>query len=234
MTTGKFDGYAWSENIGWIHFKNESPAYNVMSTNPALPVELSSFTASFQNNEVIVSWQTETEVNNYGFEIERSVIIDQSLDKWKKIGFVEGSGNSNSQNSYSFTDHSPNGKICKYRLKQIDTDGQFVYSNIIEINIADVLPKKIVLGQNYPNPFNPSTKINYSIPSITKNSSSQQNVKLVVYDVLGREIIVLVNEPKAAGQYEIEFDGSNLPSGVYYYQLTAGSFQETKKMVLLK
>ena len=124
------------------------------------------------------------------------------------------------------------GKIS-YRLKQIDYDGSYEYSTEIEVEIG--MPKEFVLYQNYPNPFNPTTKIRYSIPfAETHSGASQQNVLLKVYDVLGEEIATLVNEEKQPGEYEIEFDGSKLGSGVYIYKLTAGSFSAAKKLVLIK
>ena len=88
------------------------------------------------------------------------------------------------------------------------------------------------LLQNYPNPFNPTTKIKYSISSV--GASLMKLVQLKVYDILGNEIVTLVNEYKPAGNYKVEFNGTGLPSGVYFYQLKAGNYIETKKMVLLR
>ena len=103
------------------------------------------------------------------------------------------------------------------------------------INPSANNPSRFILQQNYPNPFNPSTKIRYSIPSVTlRQAQSDFFVSLKVYDVLGNEVTTLVNEIKSAGTYEVEFDGSGLPSGIYFYQLKADSFIETKKMILLK
>ena len=116
---------------------------------------------------------------------------------------------------------------CRGLLK-LDFDGNFKYSDIIEVEIT---PLEFSLSQNYPNPFNPSTSIKYAI-------GSRQFVTLKVYDVLGNEVAILVNEEKPAGSYEIEFKSSvgshQLASGVYYYQLRAGDFIQTKKMILLK
>jgi hypothetical protein len=141
------------------------------------------------------------------------------------IGFIEGSGNSNSLKEYSFVDDKLfGGSKFTYRLKQIDNDGTFSYSD--EINV-EVVPDKFELSQNYPNPFNPSTRIKYQLSSISQ-------VTLKVYDVLGNEVATLVNEEKPAGSYEVDFDASQLSSGIYFYKLQAGSFFETKKMLLLK
>lgn len=186
-----------------------------------LPVVLTSFTAIDFKEGVVLEWITATEVNNYGFEIERK----EENTSWQIIGFVQGHGNSNSPKEYSFTNTPLGGTKFKYRLKQIDFDGTFEYSNEIEVNLQT--PLFFLLNQNHPNPFNPNTTIKFSIPH-------SQFVTLKVYDVLGREVATLVNEEKAPGNYEVKFNGSNLPSGVYCYRLQAGSFSQTKKLLLLK
>jgi hypothetical protein len=187
-----------------------------------LPVELISFTAFKLNNEVKLTWQTATEINNFGFEIERS----ENNFNWDKIGFVAGNGNSNSPKEYSFIDDKLNksGKYY-YRLKQLDIDGGFEYSNVIEVDF--VLVNEFQLHQNYPNPFNPITRISWYSPV-----SSWQTLK--VYDVLSNEVTTLVNEFREAGKHEIKFDASNLPSGIYYYQLNSGGLVQSKKMLLVK
>lgn len=194
----------------------------------ALPVELFSFTASIVGQKILLNWSTETEVSNYGFEIERAVVNTKSKKQdveFGKIGFVEGSGNSNSPKDYSFKDEKPfGGSKFQYRLKQIDTDGQFAYSDIIEI---EIVPVKFELFQNYPNPFNPKTVIIYQLPL-------SSDVTLKVYDLLGREVATLVDEYKPAGKYEAEFDASALPSGIYFYKLKAGEYTAVKKMILIK
>lgn len=191
-----------------------------------LPVELTSFSAIIIKEGIELNWRTETEVNNYGFEIQRLEEFKNSeLQNWKVIGFVEGYGNSNSPKEYNFLDENIHSGYYSYRLKQIDNDGQFEYSKIVEINID--VPAEFTLEQNYPNPFNPTTSLQYAI-------SRGQLVTLIVYDVLGREIAKLVDEFKPAGKYVIEFDGSNLTSGIYFYRLEAGSFIQVRKMVLAK
>lgn len=205
-------------------------AYNyssgTSSSISALPVELTSFTALIADNGVHLNWETATEVNNYGFNVERRV----KNEEWSKIGFVNGNGNSNSPKSYTFTDNAvPAGKI-QYRLKQIDFDGKFEYSEVVEVNVE--APNKLVLYQNSPNPFNPSTVISYKVQAAS-------HVTLKVYDVLGRKVATLVDEYKNAGNYKTTFNvetrhGMSPQSGVYFYRLTAGSFVQTKKMMLLK
>jgi len=198
-----------------------------------VPVELISFTADVDNNVVTLFWQTATETNNSGFEIERLQDYKiEELQEWKRIGFVEGEGTTTEIQSYSFTDKPEPGKY-KYRLKQIDYDGSFAYSPEIEAEVQT--PTVFSLEQNYPNPFNPATKIKYTIPTVeTRHASSLPMVTLIIYDILGNEVATLVNEEQESGVYEVEFNATNLPSGIYFYQLKAGSFIETKKMILLK
>jgi autotransporter-associated beta strand protein len=201
-------------------------------SNP-LPVELTSFTRSIVGKKVILNWQTATEVNNYGFEVQRLAVSNQLLansqelnaNGWSKIGFVQGNGNSNSPKNYSFTDEPLGGKEFKYRLKQIDFDGTFEYSDEVTAVFDDV--SKFSLEQNYPNPFNPVTKISYTIPQ-------RSNVKLRVYNMLAQLEAELVNESQEAGHYQVVFNGSNLPSGTYFYKLEAGKFVEVKKFLLVK
>ncbi len=199
--------------------------------NSALPVELSSFSASVNSQSIKLKWNTATEVNNFGFEIQREN-DDQNPDgnTWGKVGFVKGAGNSNSPKQYSFIDEPSQGHMFKYRLKQIDNDGKFTYSNVISISISS--PEKFTLEQNYPNPFNPSTKIKYSISN--EGTSLMKFVQLKVYDILGREVATLVNKEQPPGNYQVSFDGSKLSSGVYYYRIQAGNFIQTKKMILMK
>lgn|SRR5690606_11296607 len=123
---------------------------------------------------------------------------------------------------------SPEPGNYLYRLKQIDYDGSFEYSNEIEVNVT--APSDFSLYQNYPNPFNPATKIIYEIPSYAEVNT----VQLKIFDVLGNEVAVLVNEEQMPGEYEVNFDASDLTSGIYFYSLNAGSFSETKKMILMR
>ena len=147
------------------------------------------------------------------------------------IAFVQGHGNSNSPKYYSYSDKSINlsGKYL-YRLKQIDIDGSYEYSDQVEVDLG--LPSEFKLSQNYPNPFNPTTTISYSIPPNVKQET--QEVKLTIYDVLGKKVATLVNQKQSSGNYQVQFDASSLPSGVYYYKLRAGNFVQIRKMMLLK
>ena len=203
------------------------------TTSLPFPVELTSFTANVSGSNVKLNWETATEINNYGFEIERAA----ENSEWQKIGFVEGAGNSNSPKKYSFTDNVGKSGSYSYRLKQIDVNGDYKYSQIVEVSVG--LPTKFELKQNYPNPFNPTTTIKYSIPSVIARSEATRQsagmlVQLKVYDMLGREVATLVNREQTPGNYAVEFDASRFSSGVYFYTLKAGEFTSTKKMILMK
>jgi len=200
---------------------DEFSRWTLAASSLPLPVELISFTASVRSSLVELHWQTETEVDNYGFDIERSTIDDS----WKKSGFVEGHGNRNSPKSYSFTDKNPvGGSIFNYRLKQIDTDGEFNYSDIVEV---EMIPNEFILYQNYPNPFNPATTIKYALPFESK-------VKIVLYNSLGEQVAVILNRTMPAGYHNIKFYGSELTSGIYIYRIETKGFIKSKKMMLIK
>lgn len=190
--------------------------------NP-LSVEWSSFTAIPSARGVKLFWETCCEVNNAGFEIERR----QPSTEWQMIGFVQGRGTTSEVQRYSFNDNAaPTGTVI-YRLKQVDFDGVFSYSPIVEIAIG--APTTFALNQNYPNPFNPETRIGYRLPVAS-------DVKLELYDVLGRKLATLVSARQEAGSYLIALNAQTLKlaSGTYFYRLQAGNFVETKKMMLLK
>ncbi len=192
-----------------------------------LPVELLSFTASVSGRSVILGWNTATEINNRGFEIQRLQHYKiTELQDWETIGFVSGFGTTTETKAYTFTDENVSSVNYFYRLKQIDLDGSFEFSNVIEVHVS--IPDGFVLEQNYPNPFNPGTKIKFGFSSIT-------NAELTVYDVLGRQVASLFNEVAEAGRiYEIDFNASELSSGVYYYKLSGNGKTEIKKMLMLK
>lgn len=191
----------------------------------ALPVELTSFSANLNGSAVELHWVTATEVNNMGFFVE-SYHCNSQL--WETIGFVPGSGNSNSPKDYYFADRLDLNLDHNlfYRLKQIDNNGKFQYSKVLEVS-TDIQLLSFKLQQNYPNPFNPSTVITYSIPA-------SSNVIIEIYNILGKLITTLVNKNQEPGSYKVYFDAGGLSNGIYYYRIQAGSFTETKKMLLLK
>lgn len=203
--------------------------------NGTVPVEMTSFAASVDENNVMLNWNTATELNNKGFRIERKHLSTatseiEGLTEWQNIGFVNGKGTSTQANDYVFIDKNVSYGTYRYRLVQIDFNGTITYSREIEVNVG--LPIIFSLEQNYPNPFNPVTKIKYSIPLDGK-------VKLSIYNILGEQIGVLVNDFAKAGYYEVDWNGADdtrniLPSGIYIYRLETEKFSDSKKMILLK
>jgi hypothetical protein len=185
-----------------------------------VPVELTSFTAISNNGTVQLNWTTATELNNQMFEIQRQ----SNEGEFFSIGFVNGHGTTTEPQSYTFVDQSVTTGTYLYRLKQIDYDGRFSYSPVVEV---DVLPINFVLDQNYPNPFNPSTNIRFGLPE-------SDFVRLSVYNLVGEEVAILVNGMLEAGSHNITFDANGLPSGTYIYKLQSGNSTEVKKMILMK
>ncbi|NWF49671.1 MAG: S8 family serine peptidase [Ignavibacteriaceae bacterium] len=214
-----------------MEISNNDPSKSIfrvsLETDSPVPVELSSFTASVVGNSVNLNWQTQTEVNNYGFEIERRADNLKS-GSWEKIGFIAGSGNSNSPKNYSFTD-KPDQKLHKafsYRLKQIDNDGKFEYSKTVEVDLSS--PQDFTLYQNYPNPFNPVTNISFRV-------KQTQKVILEVFDMLGNKIEVLFNSTAEGGKlYNIEFNAEDYATGTYFYKLNSNEGVSVRKMILIK
>ncbi|MHC1737927.1 MAG: T9SS type A sorting domain-containing protein [Ignavibacteriaceae bacterium] len=232
---GSGDGFLARNFVGEDNYFDEDPLLLKILANNVLPVELNSFSSCILDNNVKLNWQTATEVNNYGFEVERSLsshsssLNGHSLSaEWEMIGFVAGSGNSNAPKSYSFKDNTPRiGKVL-YRLKQIDNDGSVNYSDIVEVEVNS-LPTEFTLSQNYPNPFNPSTVVSYQLPVMSF-------VTLELFAVTGEKVGTLVNGEQEAGYYNFELNSTkfNLSSGIYFYRLRAGEFVSTKKLILLK
>ncbi len=197
---------------------------SLASENP-LPVELSSFIASQENERVVLKWTTASEKNNAGFEVQRrNEGRGVSHQDWQVLGFVRGSGTTSEVQSYSFIDRTATGRV-QYRLKQVDFGGTFEYSPLLEVDAGT--PKIFELSQNYPNPFNPTTVISYQLPVASE-------VSIKVFDMLGREVATLVSERQEAGRYQVTFNAASLSSSVYFYRLQAGNFVQTRKMLLVK
>lgn len=188
-----------------------------------LPVELSYFDAEVSNNAVHLYWQTSSELNNRGYEIQR---IKGDDEKWCSIAFIEGRGTTTEKSNYRFIDHMVTPGFYIYRIIQIDFDGSTTQISIKEVNISPSV-NELYLSQNYPNPFNPITQINFDIPQ-------ESHVSLKIFDALGNEVGILISEIKKAGQYKIYFDGSTLSSGNYFYSLTSSDGRIIKRMLLLK
>ena len=232
-----FNNYYHSTNDLVIHFNTayylrmsktaNGTLASLVNASGTIPVELTSFSGYAMLDRVRLDWTTASELNNLGFEIERS--IDRNA--FVTIGFVEGKGSSTVTNKYSYTDHPIfiTEDVLYYRLKQLDYDGQYQHSQVIKID--NLGPLSFSLDQNYPNPFNPSTTIKYSIPE-------SADIKLSVYNLVGEEVAVLKDGFAESGRYEIIFSAQSaaggLPSGIYFYKLQAGNFVQLKKMTLMK
>lgn len=194
----------------------------------ALPVELTAMTAHAFERSATLNWTTATETNNFGFDIERRLMADGNQPtEWKKVGFVQGSGTTASPKEYSFTDEHLSGGRYVYRLRQIDRNGSFIYSVVVEVEVG-LTPKEFRLSQNYPNPFNPTTTIEFTL-------QEDGRVMLKLYDVTGRELATLLDEERKAGYYQsVAVDASHFGSGVYFYRLEANGKLLTRKMLLVK
>jgi len=202
-------------------------AFVFMGYSDIVPVELTSFTGTVLDNCVLLNWTTATELNNQGFDIERST----STQNWAKIGYVPGFGTTTERRAYSFVDKNVSTGHYNYRLKQIDFDGTFAYSDEVGVEV-DFTPSNYELFQNYPNPFNPTTTIQFQVPEAG-------DVSIVIYDMLGQVVKELFADNVQAGNYSVDWNGVNnaglkMSSGSYIYRMTAGEFVQSKEMILLK
>ncbi|MBK7630313.1 MAG: T9SS type A sorting domain-containing protein [Ignavibacteriales bacterium] len=185
-----------------------------------IPVELTSFSASLINDNIVLKWTTATELNNSGFEIEKS----NNNKDFEKIGFVPGYGTTTESKSYSYSTSKKDSKQY-FRLKQVDFNGAFEYSSSVEVE--GITPTIFSLKQNYPNPFNPTTKIGFTLPT-------ESNVKISIYNLIGQKVDEIVNSKFSAGNHSVAFNADNLSSGIYLYKIEAGNFTSVKKMQLMK
>ena len=219
-------GYAVVTDVGADITSYGTWTSNVF-TSP-LPVELTSFTASVSQLNSDLNWSTATEVNNYGFDVERRTVSSQlsAVSTWQKVGFVQGNGTSNVQHSYSFSDKVTVSGTYAYRLKQIDNSGAFKYSQEAEVTIE--VPKVFMLNQNYPNPFNPTTTISFTL-------AQDGMTTLKIFDITGREVATLANGMMKAGVVQqVTFDASRLSSGIYFSCLESNGLRQIKKLMLMK
>jgi hypothetical protein len=212
------DGSAVAPNAGFD--------LDAIQATDVVPVEFVSFTAENSDDEVVLKWATATETNNSGFEIQRSRKSKvKSQTDWISITFIDGIGTTTERTDYIYKDKVKESGIYYYRLKQIDFDGSFGYSQTVEVNISS--PTDFVLYQNYPNPFNPSTTIKFSLPI-------KSNIKLEVYNSVGQLVEIILDKPMEAGYHEFDFDASGYSSGIYFYRLATESYSSAKKFILLK
>lgn len=242
----RWRGSAWVKQNGSRFFDNGLTVYPAVDSlssttmgiwtlaneSGALPIQLASFTAMVVNGcYVRLDWTTLSEVNNYGFEVQRRGGVDSSFHSLPGI-FVPGHGTTNEPHSYSFVDSTVGRDSVHYRLKQIDLDGATHYSDPVsvlvptEVSESDVT-STFALEQNYPNPFNPSTVISYSLPH-------SSHVKLVVYNIIGQEVAQLVNQQQEAGRYEVTFHPEGLASGIYFYSLQSPEGKAIRKLTLVR
>jgi len=215
------------QNVGGGTIANYIASFT--DSEDPLPVEITSFIVVQNRLDADLKWTTATEANNYGFEIERRTLttsVNNQSSTWKKITFISGLGSTNSPHEYTFTDRNLSAGNYAYRIKQIDNSGAFTYTKEAEVEIG-LVPREFTLSENYPNPFNPSTTIQFSLPQAGF-------ITLKIYNTLGEEIASLISEKLDAGTYTKNWNATDISSGVYFYRLHAGSFVETKKLVLLK
>ena len=229
------------DNSSWVHHEgsvvnttsktvtvsglNSFSYFALSDASQPMPVTMDYFNFVLNKNNVTLNWQTSVEVNNAGFSIERKD-NKAEISKWQAVGYINGKGNSNIPVIYSFEDKKLISGNYSYRIKQNDFNGNFEYFELGS-NVTVKAPSVYQVSQSYPNPSNPNSKIDYLLPV-------SGLVTLKVYDMLGKEVVTLVNENKDAGYYTVDFNGSSLASGVYYYRLSSGNFNETKKMILVK
>lgn len=197
--------------------------------NVPLPIELNLFTVKAKDRNVVLNWQTKTEVNSALFNIERMI---ENTNVWLNVGMVQAAGNSNSPIDYSFTDSKLQSGKYSYRLRMVDADGRYQYSSVVEVEIE--LPKEYAISQNYPNPFNPSTRIDYQLPFDSK-------VTLELYGITGEKVATVINTELSAGYYTADINAGalNLASGMYIYRIVAvgannQNFTQVKKLMLTK
>ncbi|GJQ64794.1 MAG: hypothetical protein SCALA702_38470 [Melioribacteraceae bacterium] len=197
----------------------------IVDYNAPIPVELSSFAANVVGETIQLAWETATETNNKGFEVERS----EDGESFTKVGYIDGNGTTSEKQAYNFTDHHAVSGTYYYRLRQVDFDGTSSYSDAVEV---DFVPTEYSLGQNYPNPFNPSTRIKFAVPVDSK-------VTVTLYNMLGQKVQEIVSQNYSVGLHEVDFNASELSSGMYIYSISAqgvdgSNFVDTKKMMLMK
>jgi hypothetical protein len=237
--------------LGDSNYVTRIPASGIageVTVETTVPVTIASFVATHiaAAGGVRLQWATLSEIDNYGFLIDRRRHGESAFAEVSG-SFIAGNGTTLDPHTYEFIDNTIAGPgHYEYRLRQIDQDGTVHYFegasvNVVLSSVSEAVPGEFALQQNYPNPFNPVTSIRYSVGVVRLPAGqaggqlpAASSVKLAVYDLLGREVAVLVDGSVAPGNYEVQFDGSRLSSGTYIYRLTTGERMETKRMVLVR
>jgi hypothetical protein len=208
---------------------NESVSSSQLTADVPLSAEITSFTVVANHFTAQLHWNTATETNNHGFEIERKIISNEQLSSsnWIKTGFVEGNGTTNSSKNYSYSESNIIAGKYEYRLKQISNDGNFTHSHSVEVEIG-IAPKLFELSQNYPNPSNPTTNIEFTVPANGLTT-------LKVFNAIGQEVATLFNGEAEAGKYNlVTFDAKDLSSGIYFARLVSDRKSQIKKLLFVK
>ena len=248
---GSADGWRWG-GTSWVKQTNSRfhdnglgiyPAVDSLVTqnlglwtlaneNGTLPIQLASFTATLvDQHHVRLDWTTVSEVNNFGFEVQRRTQSDSIFLSLPNL-LIPGHGTTNEPHSYFAVDSTSPPDLVYYRLKQLDLDGTSHYSDPVSIQVPTSvdesnIPTEFKLQQNYPNPFNPTTTIGFSLPQ-------ERQVDISLFNILGEKVATVVNDRMIAGYYSFQVDASSLASGIYFYRITAGDFVDTKRMLLVK
>jgi len=188
-----------------------------------IPVELLSFNATLNGDVATLEWVTSSETNNSGFEVQ---MLPDGQSEFRAIDFVEGHGTTTEVQHYTYTTTGLNSGTYMFRLKQIDFDGGFEYSQEIEVTVG--VPGTHVLTQAYPNPFNPMASFSLSV-------ATAQHVEVVLYNAIGQQVQTLFSGQMEAGEaHALTINGANLPSGPYYYRVIGENFAESGRVTLLK
>jgi len=236
--TSSISDVSWAR---WPDFTGSIVLHNTISLQPyspgygnqhgeALPVQLTRFSAIVtHDHQVQLSWMTASETNNYGFDVERrhAEAMNPALTEWKTIAFIQGAGTTTSPKEYSLTDEKLAPGRYAYRIRQLDKNGSFVYTDATEVEVG-LAPKGFTLSQNYPNPFNPTTTIEFTL-------QEDGHVLLRIYDLSGRQVVTLLDEERKAGYFQqVTFDASRYSSGTYFYRLEANGKVLIRKMIQMK
>ncbi|MCK5573931.1 MAG: T9SS type A sorting domain-containing protein [Bacteroidetes bacterium] len=233
LTNGPTGTEAYYFEFGGLDYTDYSTPFSPASTDLPLPITLTSFTATLLPNDegVKIDWRTESEINNYGFYVQRRLDEEEEFSDLAE-GFVPGHGTTTETHEYSYVDATGPAGVRHYRLKQMDLDSSVHFSEAITVDILtdvdEVAPPVFTLFQNYPNPFNPTTEIKFSV-----EKSGPATMR--VYNVAGQLVRTLFDEVAEAGKYyRLRFEGKNLASGVYFYRLRTERNTNIKKLLLLK